>query len=148
MCSADLLAPGTNYLIEKVFRKKETIFEYAMCFDCHEAHRETLSLKSHKLVENYFDEQINLEERQQCMLAEKGHRKRSWLGHSMIKGTPRWKCEEHQIYGWFVDRDIAFNGMPYLLSGQVIDELLELLSPEILGILDKFSDKLFGFVLV
>ena len=119
-----------------------------MCFDCHEAHRETLSLKSRKLVENYFDEQINLEERQQCMLAEKGHRTRSWLGHCMIKGMPRWKCEEHQIYGWFVDGDVVFNGMPYMLSGQVIDELLELLSPEILGILDKFSDKLFGFVLV
>lgn len=78
------------------------------------------------------------------MLAEKGHRTRSWLGHSMIKGTPRWKCEEHQIYGWFVDRDIVFNGMPYMLSGEVIDELLDLLSPETLGILEAFSDKLFG----
>ena len=62
----------------------------------------------------------------------------------MVKGTPRWKCEEHQIFGWFVDRDIVFNGLPYMLSSEVIDEVVQLLSPETLGALHDFSDKLFG----
>jgi hypothetical protein len=61
----------------------------------------------------------------------------------MIKGTPISKCEEHQIYGWFIDKDIVFTGLPYMLSGEVIDELLHLLSNETIGVLDDFSKKLF-----
>jgi hypothetical protein len=62
----------------------------------------------------------------------------------MIKGTPMSQCEEHQIYGWFIDKDIVFTGMPYMLSSEVIDELLSLLSNETIGVLEDFSEKLFG----
>ena len=34
--------------------------------------------------------------------------------------------------------------VPYMLSGAVIDELLNLLSNETIGVLDDFSEKLFG----
>ena len=144
MCSCDLMEDGTNYLVEKAFKKKETLFEYAMCYECYLGVQESLSEQSKKLIANYFEEFLDFDARSSQMLEQNGKRTRSWLAKCMVKGTPRWKCEEHQIYGWFVDKDIVFNGMPYMLSGAVIDDLLKLLSPETTGALDDLSDKLFG----
>ncbi|MDQ8204491.1 hypothetical protein [Pelagicoccus sp. SDUM812003] len=144
LCDRDLFEPDTNYLVEKAFRKKETVFEYAMCYDCYQEHQKTLSRKSLKLIDNYFEEHVDIEQRRKEMTAAHQKRTRSWLGHCMIKGTPRWKCEEHQIFGWFVDRDIVFNGLPYMLSGEAMDEIIQLLSPETLGVLEDFSERLFG----
>lgn len=144
LCSKDLTTIGTEYLIEKAYRQKEPIFEYAMCLDCYWDVRESLSLKSRKLIENYFEEHVDLDQRAEMLLASKGRRTRSWLGHCMIKKTPRWKCEEHQVCGFFVDNRIVFNGFPYMLSGEAIDDLLQLLSPETLGSLNDLTDKLFG----
>lgn len=144
MCDCDLLAPGTNYLIEKGFKKEEPIFEYAMCLDCVEKHLESLSVTSRKLIKNYFDEHVDLEQRRSELIAKHGRRTRSWLSRCMITGKPLSMCDEHQIYGWFVDKDIMFSGMPYMLSGQVMDQILDLLSEETIGVLNDFSEKVFG----
>jgi len=144
MCDGDLMAEGANYLVEKAYKKKETLFEYAMCYECYLSVQESLSEQSKKLIANYFEEHLDFDSRGSQMLEKNGKRTRSWLAECMVKGTPRWKCEEHQIYGWFVDKDIVFNGMPYMLSGAVIDDLLKLLSPETAGTLDDLSNKLFG----
>lgn len=144
MCTIDLMIEGTNYLIEKAFRKKEVVFEYAMCFDCVQQLQETLSVQSRKLIENYFSEHVDLEERRKVLIEKHGRKPRSWIDKCMIKGTPMTQCEEHQIYAWCIDTDIVFTGMPYMLSGVVIDELLSLLSNETVGVLDDFSEKLFG----
>lgn len=144
MCDIDLMIEGTNYLIEKAFRKKEVIFEYAMCYDCVQQMRETLSVQSRKLIDNYFDEHVDIEERRKTLIETHGRRTHSWIGNCLITGTPISQCEEYQIYGWFIDKDIVFTGMPYMLSGVVLDELLNLLSNETIGVLDDFSKKLFG----
>lgn len=144
MCDIDLMVDGTNYLIEKAFRKKEVIFEYAMCFECLQQMRKELSVQSRKLIDHYFEEHINIEERRKLLIEKYGRRTHSWINKCMIKGTPMAQCEEYQIYGWCIDKDIVFNGLPYMLSGEVMDELLNLLSKETIGILDEFSEKLFG----
>lgn len=144
LCDYDLFENGTNYLIEKAFKKKETIFEYAACYDCYLNLHNSLSKKSRKLIANYFDERIDLEKRGQEMLEKHGRRSRSWLSRCLIKGTEKSRCEEHQIYGWFIDKDIVYNGMPYMLSSEVIEEIMQLLSPETLCELNTLTDKLFG----
>lgn len=144
LCDCDLFAEGTNYMIEKAFKGKETIFEYAMCYDCYLKTYDSLSKKSRKLINNYFDEHLDFEKRGPTLLQKHGRRSRSWLARCMVKDTERWKCKEHQIYGWFIDKDIIYNGMPYMLSGETIEEIMQLLSPETLGELNGLSDKLFG----
>jgi len=135
---------GTNYLIEKAFKAEETIFEYAMCFECYEKTQKTLSENSKKLIQNYFEEHVDINNWRNRMLNEHGHETGSWLNNCLIKNTTREDSKEHQIYGWFVGSHLVFNGMPYMLSSEVIDDLLELLSTETLGILDNLNDQLFG----
>lgn len=144
MCDIDLMIEGTNYMIEKAFRKKEVIFEYAMCLDCVQQMRNELSVQSRKLIDHYFDEHVDMEARRKHLIETYGRRTSSWINQCMVKGTPIAQCEEHQIYGYCIDKDIVFTGLPYMLSGEVIDELLNLLSNETIGAMDDFSEKLFG----
>lgn len=144
LCSRPLLLGDIPYIIEKAYRKKETIFEYAMCLECYEKFHDSLSLKSRKLIENYFEEYVDLDQRYDSLIANKGRKTRSWLAHCLIKGTPRWQCEEYQICGLFDGEDIVFNGLPYLISGAAVDDLIQLLSPETLGAMNEMSDRIFG----
>lgn len=144
ICDCDLMVRGTNYLIEKAFKKQETIFEYAMCYACYQKLQETLSINSRKLIDHYFDEHVDFEKRRCDLMAKYGRRTDSWINRCMITGRRRSQCDEHQIYGWFIDSDIAFTGMPYMLSGQVIDEILKLLSEETTGVIEDLSNRLFG----
>ena len=67
-----------------------------------------------------------------------------WLDRCLIKGTSVDSLEEYQIYGFCIDRDLVFNGAPYVLSGEVIEDILKLLSPETRGVIDDYSERLFG----
>ena len=142
-CKTDLMEEGTNYLIEKAFKKSEVIFEYAMCFDCRTKVQAELSKQSRKLIDNYFNEHLDLDEHREEMLETYGHDVAGWISHCLIKGTPVKECNEYQIYGLCVDRDIMLTGLPYALSGEAIDDIIQLLSSESLGVIEEFSMKLF-----
>lgn len=144
ICSVDLMQPDTNYLIEKAFQNGETVFEYAMCFDCYQKLSQELSADSKKRIQHYFEEHIVIESRRHAMLANREKPAEHWLSECLVKGTPIDACPEYQIYGWCIDRDLVYTGFPYMLSGAVIDDLLQLLSPETRGVLDSLSDQLFG----
>ncbi|MDQ8208800.1 hypothetical protein QEH52_14835 [Coraliomargarita sp. SDUM461003] len=144
ICDCDLLVQGTNYLIEKAFKGNEVMFEYAMCTKCCVLLSQELSVQSKKLIDHYFDEYGDLEQRRLSYLGQFGTNYSKWVDRCMVKDTSRSECDEFQVYAWCIDRDLVFTGMPYMLSGDCIDDLLGLLSEETLGILNDFSDKVFG----
>ena len=143
LCGIDLTEPGTNYLIEKAYKKEEVLFEYAMCWDCKSNISKELSRKSLELIANYFDEHVDIEKRLEEGIEKKGLNADNWLEHCLIKGTPIAEADEHHICGQFVDEDLVFSGFPYALSDKAMEDLVELLSDETRGSLDDFSKKLF-----
>jgi len=144
LCNRDLTAAGTNYLIEKAFREGETMFEHALCLHCHVECVGELSAESLERIQAYFAEHADLENRPTRLLEQHGTDPARWLGHCMVKGFPIDECSEYQIYGFCIGRNLLFNGAPYLLSGEAIDDILELLSGQTLGALGDISDRLFG----
>lgn len=144
LCDCNLLEEGTNYMIEKAVNNGETIFEYAMCFKCHAKLSSEFSEISKTRVRRYFEERVNLERRLDDLSVRYGDKYNKWVSRCMVTDKPRTECKEYQLYGYFVDQNLVFNGMPYLLCSEVIEELLTLLSSETLGTLNDFSDRLFG----
>ena len=144
VCDSDLFEPGTNYLIEKAFQKTETVFEYAICMQCHGKLFKEVSQQSQKLFVNYFHEHVDMEQRSKELLQLFGMNHDEWLSNCLVKGTPKERCEEHQIYGMCVDRDLVFLEMPFMISSAVIEDLLVLLSDQTKGFLDNFSDHVLG----
>jgi hypothetical protein len=144
LCGCDLMADGTNYLIEKAFIRGETIFEHALCLGCHAKCVSELSQESLQRIQNYFAEHVDMEEYRTTSLERFGTDHTQWISHCMVKGYPIRECEEYQLYGFCIDSDLMFNGTPYALSGEAIDEIMQLMSNQTLGAMADLSDRLFG----
>ena len=144
LCGCDLMAEGTNYLIEKAFKNGETIFEHALCLACHAQCIDELSAESLLRIQCFFMERVDLEKRRAQGLEKFGTDHEQWIGHCMLKGYPLRECDEYQLYGFCIDRDLVFNGAPYMICGEAVDEIMGLLSNETLGALGTLSDRLFG----
>ena len=143
VCGTSLMEPGTNYLIEKAYKKNEVIFEYAICWNCREEVMKDLSRTSLKLISNYLEEHVDAEKRIESLKETHSESADAWVSHCMIKGTPVEEAKEYQICGQFVDEHMVFSVFPYALGDKAIEDLMNLLSNETLGILNDFSDKLF-----
>jgi hypothetical protein len=144
LCGRDLTREGSQYLIEKAYKKTEVIFEYAMCFSCREKTMKDLSEKSLNRMTHYFDEHVDLEARSKKLAAADRSSLDAWISHCIIKGTPVEASPEYHICGNFTGLNLVQNMFPYALGHQAMEEIINLLSPETLGILNDLSDKLFG----
>lgn len=144
LCGCDLQEPGTNYFIEKAFKNGETIFEHALCFSCYTACQESMSEDSRLRIRDYFAERVDMDARQEKYMASFGTDSEKWISHCMVKGFPIREVDEYQLYGFCIDKDLIFSGAPYAICGDVIEEILELLSAETLGVMYDLSQKLFG----
>ena len=144
LCNCDLMEVGTNYLIEKAFKKGETIFEHALCLPCYTECNQSMSEDSRLKIRNYFAERVNMDERHKTFMEQHGTHHGKWISHCMVTGFPIREVDEYQLYGFCIDKDLIFSGAPYVLCGDVIEEILELLSAETLGVMTDLSQKLFG----
>lgn len=144
LCNCDLIAPDTNYLIEKAFANGETIFEHALCLDCHAVTVSQMSADSMQRIRTYFSEHVDMEKRHASALEQFGNDHQKWIAHCLIKGYPLQECGEYQLYGFCSGDQLTFNGSPYILSGEAVDEITDLLSSETAEALADISDRLFG----
>ncbi|MEM6911456.1 MAG: hypothetical protein AAF555_07705 [Verrucomicrobiota bacterium] len=148
-CGCSLLEGNAPYLVEKAFRRvedapDEVVFEYALCMECCQRHREAYSEESLERLEGYFHQHVDLEARSQSLLRQDDPTVEPWLARCLFKDTPRERSQEYQICGLCVEGDLLFQGLPFCLSGEALDEIIELLSPETLGYLGDLGEKLFG----
>ncbi|MCB2222077.1 MAG: hypothetical protein KQI35_16965 [Bacteroidetes bacterium] len=145
-CGKNLLLPGTPYMIEKAFiqtqphQTKNTVFEYAMCFDCWEITKKSLSKESMEKINAYFARNVNLEERRKKF--ENNKNIDDWLKECIVSGESVKSMKEYQIACQCDGPYMAYHYLPYLISGEVMDEVMELLSEKTLGEMDNFKKRL------
>ena len=145
-CNKDLQQPGTPYMIEKAFvqtqphRTRSTILEYAMCIDCWEEKKKTLSVESLEQINAYFAQYVDLEKRYR--LLEERDDFNDWLTECFVSGEKVETMKEFQVACQCDGPWMALHYFPYALSGAVADELMELLSAKTLGEMDDFKRKL------
>ncbi|MCB0807198.1 MAG: hypothetical protein KDC05_15480 [Bacteroidales bacterium] len=145
-CNKDLLRPGTLYMIEKAFvqtqphRTRSTILEYAMCYDCWQKTQKTLSKESLQRINAYFAEHVDLGKRYETFQHETDFN--AWVQHCLVTGEDVDEMQEFQVACQCDGEYMALHHFPYLLSGSVADELMELLSAQTLDELDDFKRRL------
>ena len=129
-CDKYLLDGETEYLIEKAVRNyrgykaKDVVFDYAICMDCAEKMRKEISPESWQQIMNYFQKNMDMQKRIQMMEDDPDTN----LKACMIKGINANDCEEYQIYAHCKGNKLNMENPPYLISGEVMDEILPLLS--------------------
>jgi hypothetical protein len=150
VCKTNLLKTDTQYVIEKAVRQypgfsaKDIVSEYAVCLECNNKMQDTLSDHSKDLIHNYFNRKVNLAERRERLLREKGTDVEAWLNSCLIYETPQDKTVEYQLYAQCAGKYLLFTYMPFMISGRAIEEIADQLSPETKDVLNGFIDQHFG----
>jgi len=149
MCNRNVLNPACDYLIEKAVRaypeikKTEVIIEYAMCMPCAEAMRNELSVESRQRIEAYFKQYVDPNKRQ-ALLTPKRAVFKNWIDNCLVKGTPIKKSMEYSLYAHGYGKKMVYDFFPYAISGEVMEEVNNLLSEKTREVLDDFIGKHFS----
>lgn len=145
-CDRFLLDDDTEYLIEKAvktykgFDAKDTVFDYAICMDCAETLRKEISPESWQKIMGYFQENMDMEKRLEMMNTHPNQN----LQSCMIKGIDVNSCREYQVYAHCKGTKLNMQNPPYLISGEVMEELLPLLSEKTVDEMNGFFNKHFS----
>ncbi len=152
MCERYLLDYDTNYVIEKAFRSyqgfdaRETVFEYALCYECRDRLTAEFSRESMERIRDYFSERVDLHARRRKLIGEapQGLQVQPWISSCLISGEPTDQMDEFQIYCECDGPFMLYGYSPYLLSGKVMDDIADLLSTKTLDELNGFADEVLG----
>lgn len=144
-CGKDLM-DGQPYLIEKAFRNhaeygvKDTIFDYALCMNCAESLKNEMSKESVDALMKFFGERMDYYH--QLERASKPAMEN--ISTCMISGKNVDDCAEYQIYAYCINNTLSDQLPPYMISGEVMDEILPLLSKKTTDDLNGFFNKHFS----
>ncbi|NMM50508.1 hypothetical protein [Marinigracilibium pacificum] len=147
-CNKELYMTNSQYIIEKVIKRypklnaEDVIFEYAMCVSCAESFRSQLSKDSRRSMDEYFQDHLMSKHHDELITDPYNieHNTNSCL----IKGTSVKEVEEYQLFAVCKGKILMPNTSPYMLSGEVMDELSNLMSNHTIDLLNGFKNKHFG----
>jgi hypothetical protein len=144
-CHADLMN-GQPYLIEKAFKNhleyqvRDTVFDYALCMKCAEKLRDEMSKESLAAVTKFFAEHLDF----QKQLSRLGQSAEETINACMISGKPVNECSEFQIYAYCIYDRISSEMPPYMICGEVMDQIIPLLSEKTTEGLNGFFNRHFS----
>jgi hypothetical protein len=143
-CDKNLLIPGRRYVIEKAvthypqYHANDTIFEYALCYDCYQAVLNTMSDTSKHNIQSYFLENMQHVQQRLMDFIQGKAKVEDLIGFCAVKGTPREELNEYQIAchcnGPYLDDAYP----PLMIGHEAMDEIMQLLSNKTLGEIDRF----------
>lgn len=147
VCEKHLL-DKEEYIIEKSFtnypgmKTQDLVWEFAICTDCMKTQMEEYSEESERKMTKYFVK--NMEFSHQHELREnQDFEAGKWISKCIIKGTPIKDCAQYQISAQCVGKMMVFDRTPFMISGEAMDEIIQLMSNETLGFFNDFREKYF-----
>lgn len=149
-CDKKILDDNSPYVIEKALKtygslnSYSTIFEYAMCMPCVNNLKGNISELSMQRMNEYFMQNVNFQKKMSQMenLSEDTIIER--LNSCLVNDLPVSEINECQVYAYCIGDKLIVQEFPYMVSGQALDEIVELLSPETLDDLDRLKNELVG----
>ncbi|NOU60366.1 hypothetical protein [Marinifilum caeruleilacunae] len=145
ICGKNLTGGNELYLIEKAFEKKtgstqaELVFELACCMDCRQEMHDSLSIESNEKIAAYFEANSRVEERDRELKEHNLVDTDIWLNNCIVKNKSMDEVNEYQIYALCWKDELVFHQMPFMLCGETIDDILNLLSSKSLDIINDLT---------
>lgn len=148
LCNKELIESDSEYMIEKAFSKSlitgktEVVFELAYCFDCMDGVKSEISKESMNNLINFFMTKSNIEKRNSELIKYELFETPIWINNCIIENVNIEDASEYQIASLCKGNKMFFNHTPYMISGEALEKITELLSKETLNILNGVRDKL------
>ena len=103
-----------------------------------------LSENSLKLIRNYYEEHVQLDKRRERINEEFEGSVLPWVTRCVFTDKPVVEMDEYQILGMCQGEDLVLCDLPHAISGEAVEQIINLLSDKTKGILDDFTGKHFG----
>ena len=145
-CDRYLLDDETEYFIEKALRTypgfgaQDVIFDFAICMHCAEEFRNKISRESEQSMISFFQQNVDFSQRMKMM---EQHPDRC-IEHCMVSGRAAADCTEYQLVAHCKGNRIHDRNPPYMISGEVIEKLGDVLSRQTKDEMDGFLDRFFS----
>lgn len=143
-CNEELLIDGVGYVIEKCFRRGDVIFEYALCLDCHECIADDISKESRRRIDAHIGERIDHVARRNELIERAPTDVDAWLDRCLLTKKPIDQCAEYRLIAECDGPDLMFAYMPFMLSGDAMEDLMRLLSKTTKDTLEDFTGRCLG----
>lgn len=146
-CEKNLLEGDTEYLIEKAvknypgYKAKDVLFDYAICMECATKMHEKMSKESLATIQEYFENNIDFKSKMEAV--ESGDMDRL-TQNCLIKNTPKSESAEFQLYAHCRGDKLFMGNPPYVICGEAMEEVMELLSKSTKDELGGFFNKHFS----
>ena len=149
ICDGELIEADRRYVVERIFRDSEPILEYALCLDCHGQLAEEISEESMQRLQQYFEENLDLERLLRRSLELAGADEIDpWLDECLLTGQAASECRERQVFAHCQGDQLLLGApnflSPMMLSGSAVEAISDQLSETTRGWMDDFVGEHFG----
>ncbi len=149
-CKKYLLNSGKFYIIEKAvrnfkkFKKRDIVFEYALCSDCEEAIWHKMSKSSAEKLEEYYSRNIDYQSRMRKFEKLEEQDLDKMTSNCLIKDKSTDEVDEYILVAFCIDENIIVHYSPYMICGEAMDEIVQLMSNKTIDVIDDFVGRNLG----
>ena len=150
MCGKFLLTEGTTYVVEKAIKNykdydvNSTIFEFAVCIDCHTKVQQGMSDESLANLHRYYQHIMTEKGNQQIVIDVRNFNLDDWLSKCFFKGDEIKEMNEYQLVAQFNGNKMLMNMPPMIIGEKAMEEMAELLSDKTVDEMNGFREKFLG----
>jgi cytochrome c553 len=150
VCGKYLLSEGTAYVVEKALKNykgyefSSTIYEFAVCIDCHKKVQEGMSEESLANLQRYYQSIMMEKGQQPIMIDVNNFNIDQWLSKCFFKGDEIKELSEYQIVAQFSGDKMILNMPPMVIGEKAMEEMSELLSDKTIDEMNGFREKFLG----
>jgi len=150
MCGKFLLTEGTTYVVEKAIKNykdydvNSTIFEFAVCIDCHTKVQQGMSDESLANLHRYYQHIMAEKGNQPIVIDVRNFNLDDWLSKCFFKGHEIKEMNEYQLVAQFNGNKMLMNMPPMIIGEKAMEEMAELLSDKTIDEMNGFREKFLG----
>lgn len=150
VCNKYLLDEGTSYFIEKALKTYKdydfysTVYEYAICSDCHLKMQDKMSEESKMNLQRYYSETLNQKAAEPIYINPHDFNLDEWLSKCFFKGKSVKEMKEYQVVAQFNGAKMVLNMPPMVIGEEALNEMSALLSEKTIDEMNGFRDKFLG----
>ncbi len=150
VCNKYLLENDVPYVVEKALRNYEghdfssTIYEFAICQDCHTKMQKSMSEESLQSLQKYYGEVMTKKGPQPIVLDMNNFDMDNWLSKCFFEGNEISDMKEYQIVAQFKGPQLIMNTPPIIIGETAMKQMAELLSEKTTDEMNGFRDQFLG----
>lgn len=149
VCGKFLLDEGTSYVVEKAFKNYKgydfntTLFEYAICLDCHAEVQKSMSEESMKNLQQYYMRIIAEKGNKPIVINLNNFRLDDWISKCFFTNDDVKSMGEYQLVAQFNGSKMTMNP-PMVVGESAMEQMAELLSNETIEEMNGFKQQFLG----